>query len=101
MPGDNALVDFGDSALRVADLFRNEPQDLASDLRRLVARVGFNLGDQALQASDAKPLDNTKLGKMGPEGVRQHRALPNEKIARPMQNQNALPFGALYGHEAH
>ena len=33
-------------------------------------RAETHLGDQALQAGAAKLLDNTELGKMGPEGVR-------------------------------
>jgi len=58
--------------------------------------LGQNLDmPQTLRRNDAE------FGHVSAQGVDQHRALPNQKAARPMQHQHRLLLGVLYRHKPH
>ena len=58
-------------------------------------------GEQLGQLCHALCDDDAELGTVGPQGVGQHRALTDQKIAGPVQHEHALLLGALDWHEAH
>jgi hypothetical protein len=70
----------------------------ARDHRRPRLRLVLDGGDQRSQAERALALDDPEPGQVAAQGVAEHRPLPDQEVARPVQHQRASLRLALDRH---
>ena len=56
---------------------------------------------QDLDMPETLRCNDAEFGHVSAQWIEQHRSLPDQKAARPMQHQHGLLLGALHRHEPH
>ena len=76
-------------------------QDVPGQRRNTVAVGLVEERDEFTHAPDALGDDHAELGQLAAKRIRELRALGDQKIPGPVQQQHGLLLEALHRHEAH